>query len=476
MRRLHFAVLLSLFVPLADAPAQSYDQLDPSVRSVVAVSEPVVALTNVTVIDGTGAAPRPGQTIIIRNGRIAQVGPAGSTQVPAGARVLDLPGHTVIPGLVGMHNHTFYTTPRRSVQANFSMPRLYLASGVTTTRTTGSMSPYSELNLKKRIDAGQVPGPRMFVTGPYISGDGAGAGMYEVGTPEDARRVVNYWAKEGASWFKFYTLITREEMKAAIEEAHKLGLKVTGHLCSVGFREAVALGIDALEHSLFANSEYDPNKKPDECPYQTMEASLVNLDMNSPQVKATIDDMVRNNVAMTSTLAIYELYVPGRPPELDPRMLEAMSPETREEYLAARKRIMENPETGTPEEVFKKAMQFDRMFVKAGGLLAAGSDPTGNGGALPGFGDQRNYELLIEAGFTPEETVRIMTLNGAKVLGIDKDLGSIETGKIADLVVIQGDPVKTPKDIRNVTVVFKDGVGYDSARLLAAVKGVVGVR
>jgi imidazolonepropionase-like amidohydrolase len=264
-------------------------------------------------------------------------------------------------------------------------------------------------------------------------------------------------------------------MKAAIEEAHKHGLKVTGHLCSVGFREAVALGIDALEHSLFANSEYDANKKPDQCP-ATVEASLANLDMKSPAVRATIDDMVKRKVAMTSTLAIYELYVPGRPPQLDPRMLDAMSPETREEYLASRKRIADNPAMGTPEAVFKKAMEFDRMFAAAGGLLAAGSDPTGSGGALPGFGDQRNHELLVEAGFSPLESIKIMTLNGAKVLGVDKDLGSIETGKVADLVVTRGNPAVTPADLRNVTIVFKDGVGYDSAKLLTAVKGVVGVR
>ena len=475
MRRLRIALFLLSVLPVAQLDAQSFDRLSAGVRGVVAVPEPVIALTHVRVIDGTGAAPKEDQTVIIENGRIKTIGASASVQVPAGARTLDLAGHSVIPGIVGMHDHTFYTTSRRSIQANFSMPRLYLASGVTTTRTTGSMSPYSELNLKKRIDAGEVPGPRMHVTGPYISGDGAGSGMYEVGTPEDARRVVAYWAKEGATWFKFYTLITRAEMKAAIEEAHKHGLKVTGHLCSVGFREAVALGIDALEHSLFANSEYDPNKKPDQCP-STVEASLANLDMKSPAVRATIDDMVKNNVAMTSTLAIYELYVPGRPKDLDPRMLEAMSPETREEYLAHRKRLAENPSVGTPETVFKKAMEFDRMFVAAGGLLAAGSDPTGSGGALPGFGDQRNHELLVEAGFTPVEALKIMTLNGAKVLGVDKDLGSVEAGKIADLVVVRGNPAATPAEIRNVTLVFKDGVGYDSARLLAAVKGVVGVR
>src|SRR5688572_1025447 len=264
-------------------------------------------------------------------------------------------------------------------------------------------------------------------------------------------------------------------MKAAIDEAHRHGLKLTGHLCSVGYREAVALGIDALEHGLFANSEYDANKTPDKCP-STMSASHAALDVNSPEVKATFAEMVRNNVAMTSTLAVYELFVPNRPPELDARMLDAMSPETKEEYLATRKRLAENPSAASSPAVFKKAMEYERAFVAAGGLLAAGVDPTGNGGALPGFGDQRNHELLVEAGFSPVESIRIMTLNGAKVLGVDKDLGSIEAGKIADLAVVRGNPAANPADIRNTTLVFKDGVGYDSAKLIEAVKGSVGVR
>ena len=264
-------------------------------------------------------------------------------------------------------------------------------------------------------------------------------------------------------------------MKAAIDEAHRHGLKLTGHLCSVGYREAVALGIDALEHGLFANAEYDPNKQPDQCP-RTAGASLVALDVESQDVRRTIREMVDNDVAMTSTLAVYELFVPNRPPELDPRMLDAMSAETRAEYLDTRKRIAENPESGIAPEVLTKAMAFERAFVEAGGLLAAGVDPTGNGGALPGFGDQRNLELLVEAGFTVPEAVRIMTLNGATVLGVDDELGSIETGKIADLAVVRGNPAASPADLRNTTLVFKDGVGYDTAKLIASVKGTVGVR
>jgi imidazolonepropionase-like amidohydrolase len=468
------ALIAGLALP-AGAAAQSFQQLSDDVRSLVSVPESVVALTNVRVIDGTGAAPRENQTVLIANGRITAVGPASSIRAPAEARVLDLSGHTAFPGLIGLHNHTFYTTSfGRSVQLNFSAPRLYLGSGVTTIRTTGSMSPYSELNLKRAIAEGRTPGPRMHVTGPYLTGEGAGGGMYQVSSPEEARRVVAYWAEEGATWFKFYTLISREAMKAAIDEAHKRGLKLTGHLCSVGYREAVALGIDNLEHGLFANSEYHPDKRPDACP-QGYAATFRTLDVSSAPVRATLEDMVRNKVAMTSTLAVYELSVPNRPP-LEQRMLDAMSPETREEYLTTRRRIAENPNSGRSEDVLKKGMQYEREFVRLGGLLAAGVDPTGNGGALPGFGDQRNLELLVEAGFTPVEALQIMTLNGAKVLGVDKDLGSIETGKIADLVVVQGNPAANPGDIRNVVHVFKDGVGYDPVKLIESVKGVVGIR
>jgi imidazolonepropionase-like amidohydrolase len=434
---------------------------------------PVIALVGVTVVDGTGAAPAEGQTIVIRDGRIQAVGPAAEVQIPEGAEVHELDGHTVIPGLVGLHNHTFYTTARRSVQLDFSSPRLYLGSGVTTIRTTGAASPYSEINMKRQIDAGRSPGPRMHITGPYITGTGAGGHMLTVDSAEQARRVVGYWAEEGATWFKAYTLISREALGAAIAEAHARGLKFTGHLCSVSYREAVALGIDNLEHGLFANSDYDPTKEPDECP-SGMRGRMVDLDVDSPEVQQTFRDMIDNGVSMSSTLAVYELSLPGRPP-LEERFERAMAPGALEEYMATRRAIAQGDRT-TTEQVFRKAQEYEVAFVRAGGLLGAGVDPTGNGGALPGFGDQRNHELLIEAGFSPVESIQILTLNGARILDIDDELGSVEPGKIADLAVIRGNPVETPAEIRNVVTVFKDGIGYDAESLIRSVDGVVGIR
>ncbi len=457
--------------------AQPASSLSEDAKEFVSFDAKTIALTHVQLVDGTGAAPKKDQTIVIKDGEIAAVGQSSQVSIPEDADVLDLKGHTVIPGIVGLHDHTFYTTNRREAQMNTSSPRLYLASGVTTIRTTGSFSPYSEINMKRSIEDGESVGPRMHITGPYISGPApgrAGATMAQVSTPDDARRVVAYWAEEGATWFKAYTRISRAELAAAIDEAHQRGLKFTGHICSVSFTEAVDLGIDNLEHGFFTNSDWHATKKADECPTD-LEESLRDLDISSDEVQATIRHMVDNGVAMTSTLAVYELYVPGRPP-LEDRNLQALSPGAREEYLAARAEIAAEAEESNMKQLFPRAQAFEYAFVQAGGLLAAGVDPTGNGGALPGFGDQRNYELLLEAEFTPVETLQIMTLNGAKVLGLEDQIGSVEPGKLADLVVIKGDPVQVPADIRQVVTVFKDGVGYDSQKLIESVNGQVGLQ
>jgi imidazolonepropionase-like amidohydrolase len=466
-------LIAALVTPIAVA-AQTFSSLAEPVRPFVSVSEPSVALTHVRIVDGTGAPPLEDQTIVIGQGKIAAVAPAQQARVPAGARTIDLTGHTVIPGLVGMHDHTFYTTRGRSVQLQFSAPRLYLGAGVTTIRTTGGTSPYHEINMKRGIDQGAIPGPRIHLTGPYLTGPGGAATMAQVATPEDARRIVNYWADEGVTWFKAYTDISRAALGAAIDQAHQRGLKFTGHLCSVSFREAVELGIDSLEHGFFTNSDYVPNRQRDHCA-PDMRDSLLKVAIDGPEVQRTIRDMVDRKVALNSTLAVYELSYPDRPP-LEDRVLEALSPEAREEYLSTRKETSDRAAQSPMPELFRRAQAFERAFVKAGGLLGAGVDPTGMGGALPGFGDQRNYELLIEAGFPPAEAIQIMTLNGARILGVDKQLGSVAAGKTADLVVIRGNPIAQPAEIRNVTIVFKDGVGYDSAKLLSSVKGQVGIR
>ena len=457
----------------APQPADAAQQF----ADLVAVDADPVALTGVKLFDGTGGPARDGQTIVIADGRVAAVGDDGGVEVPDGAEVLDLSGHTVMPGLIGLHNHSFYTASGgRSAQLSFSAPRLYLASGLTTIRTTGARAPYEEINLQEEIEAGLAVGPTIFVTGPYLTGQQGSRTMAQLDGPETARRVVRYWSEEGVDWFKAYTWISRAELGAAIEEAHAHGINVTAHLCSVGYREAVALGIDNLEHGLFANSEYDPSKQPDECP-PGFRNTYGDLDVNGPDVQQTFQDMVDNDVSMTSTLAVYEISVPGRGP-LDPRVWEVLAPAVAADVRAQFDEIRgADPASGVgiSPDLLRIAMDYEYAFVQAGGLLAAGVDPTGYGAAPPGLGDQRNFELLLEAGFTASEVVEIMSANGARVLGVFDEVGSVEAGKRADLVVVEGD-VEADGNIRGTSIVFRHGVGWDSDALIESVRGLVGIR
>jgi imidazolonepropionase-like amidohydrolase len=461
--------------------------LSPGVRTFVKVDAPVVVLTHVRVIDGTGAAAREDQTIILRKGKIESVGDASAANVPQDAQVLDLHGYSVIPGLVGMHDHMFYPAGNGVFgEMAFSFPRLYLAAGVTTIRTTGSLEPYSDLEIKKAIDAGKMPGPRIHVTGPYLEGAGSWAiQLHQLTGPEDATRTVNFWLDQGVDNFKAYMFITPAELSAAIAAAHKRGAKVTGHLCSIGFREAADLGIDDLEHGLLVDTEFLPGKKPGECPDNPENPDLISkLDVKAGPLHDMILYLVQHHVAVTSTLPVFEMGSFSGRPTLQKRVLDALSTDARAAILE--RRVRSSDATHIREEygsdvspwpaAFKKEMEFEHAFAQAGGLLLAGLDPTGMGGVIAGFGDQREVELLVEAGFTPLEAIHIATANGAQYLGESDRIGTIAPGKQADLGVIKGDPSKKIEDIENMETVFKDGVGYDSAKLIESVGGVVGSR
>ncbi|MFZ3210800.1 MAG: amidohydrolase family protein [Terriglobales bacterium] len=462
-------------------------QLSPEVKAFVTVDAPVIALTHMRVIDGTGAPPKDDQTIVIANGRIQSVSDAAKAAVPGDAKVLDLHGYSVIPGLVGMHDHMFYPAGGGwFTEMGYSFPRLYLGSGVTTIRTTGGLETYTDIELKKQIDNGKAPGPKINVTGPYLEGEGSFAvQMHALTGPEDARKTVAFWAGQGATSFKAYMFITRAELGAAIDEAHKSGLKITGHLCSVTFREAAALGIDDLEHGLLVDTDFVPDKKPDTCPPTgpALKQLAEQIDIHGPEVQQTIRELVAHHVAVTSTLPVFEMFLPERP-SLQQRMLDALSPDARATFLANKVRVGDaaflrqryGTEASPWPALLKKEMQFERAFVEAGGRLLAGEDPTGIGGVIAGYGDQREVELLVEAGFTPAEAIRIASFNGAQFLGEADRIGSIVPGKQADLVVIHGDPSSNIADIEKVETVFKDGIGYDSAKLINSVRGLVGLR
>ena len=467
------------------APALSQTAPAPLAAYVIENS-PVLVLMHVRVINGTGAPPAEDQRIDIEGGKILRVQSAKLRNAfPANAKILDLSGKTVIPGIVGMHEHLFYTGPDRGSDGMpyysemiDSGPRLYLAGGVTTARTAGSMEPYADLALKKIIDGGLKPGPKLHITGPYIGDFQAQIPqLHALMDAEDAGRTVDYWAAEGVTSFKAYMSIKPAELKVAIEHAHAKGLKVTGHLCAVGFTEAANLGIDNLEHGITVDTEFYPGKLPGVCPARAAAEDLAKrVEIDSAPVQAMIQTLIAHHVAITSTLAVFEVTVPNRPPlSEESRAREAFSPQAWSTYLRRRAAIAEEnlPEEGA---TLKKEMQFERAFVKAGGLLMAGCDPTSFGGVLPGYGDQRNVQLLVEAGFTPVEAIHIATQNGALFLGEADQVGSIAQGRAADLVVLSGNPNERIEEIENVQMVFKDGVAFDPAKLQQSVRGLVGLR
>ena len=470
--RMHGWFLSAGFLCSAIAAAQPIDALGPDMRTLLRVTTPRVILEHVQIIDGTGAAPSPDRNIHIEGGKITAIS-AGADQSPSDrTTILDLRGHSVMPGIVGMHNHLYfmarpnlkpdgdYEGPTIRLEMTFSAPRMYLANGVTTMRTTGSIDPYAELKLKQSIESGAVPGPHIDVTGPYLDGSG--------NNPEEARQTVADWADRGVTSFKAYKHITREEMNAAVKEAHKRDLKITGHLCSVTYEEAAEIGIDNLEHGFFVNTALDPGKKPDTSIETGGDYTLEHV--TPREADRLIATLIQHHVAITSTLPGTAASLDGQPP-LRPAVLQAMSPPVRDGVLYGRNRPANKPAQAKTALLLRREMDLERAFVAAGGLLLAGADSVGFSGNIPGFGDQREIELLVDAGFTPVQAIRIATLNGATFLGRQERIGSIATGKNADLVVVKGDPATHIADIENVEIVFKDGVGYDPGKLLDSVKG-----
>jgi imidazolonepropionase-like amidohydrolase len=445
---------------------------------------PVIALLHVEVIDGTGSAAQGDQTVLIDHGKISAVGASAKLAVPSGAKVIDASGKTVIPGIVGMHEHLFYPStaegPLTAVEQFFSFPPLYLASGVTTARTTGSMDPYGDLAVKSRVDSGHMLGPTFYLSTPYLQGaPSLIPQMYELKDAEDARAFVRYWHSVGFTSVKAYVDVTPDELRAGIDEAHKLNMKVTGHICSVGYNEAADMGIDNLEHGPFGapDGELYSQRKPGICGpdyFAELRDIVMNVEPDSPQLKQTIQNLVAHHVAITSTLAVLE---GGLRPPMDrnglmtrTRML--LVPEAWSKVMTSR--ANREATDAFSQALLQKEMKFEREFVAAGGVLMAGCDPTGDGHTLAGLGDQRNIELLAEAGFSPAEAIHIAAQNGAVFLGESERIGTVAAGKQADLVLLNGDLGKDITTIERPEVVFKAGIGYDSNAIYQSLRGKVG--
>ena len=463
---------------LAAPPAAAQrPTLSNAIRQFVALDTTVFAIANVRVIDGTGVPARTGQTVVVRDGRIESVGATASTTLPAGVKTIDGTGKSLMPGLVMVHEHFFYPTGP-GVYGNLaeSFSRLYLAGGVTALRTGGNMNGFGDIALAKAVADGNKVGPWIDATAPYVNGPGLGLGqVYALKDVADARRHVNYWADMGATSFKVYMQISREALKATIEEAHKRGLKVTGHICSVTYREAAGLGIDNLEHGFFASTDFVKDKQPDVCPGQgTGQQTITALDENSAEFKSLVAELVARKVALTSTLTVFEAGAAAAAGRPMPPGTEVLVQPLRDTYEQRFTSTARNPSAANVK-LLQNAMKLEAAFHRAGGTLVAGTDPTGGGGVIPGYSNQHQVVLMVESGIPPLDAIKIATLNGANYLGIGARTGSIAVGKRADLMLVAGDPSTTIGDIRRVEMVFKQGVAWDSRKLIDSVKGRVGI-
>lgn len=463
-------------------PAFSQIKFNDETKKYIEYNTPVTVFKNTLLIDGKGNAARPNQTVIISNGKIDWVGDDAKAIIPKDANNIDLNGKAIMPGLVMLHEHMYISAhsiePRypNLRQLPFSFPRLYLAAGATTIRTCGSIEPYSDLRIKKDIDLGVLPGPNMELTAPYIEGSSTRfPQMKENKTAAEAAAFVNYWADQGFTSFKAYMGVDKPTLKAAIDAAHKRQLKITGHLDIVTYKEAASLGMDNLEHGFMASTDFAVGKKENEPPAAGAAIrSLSNLDIQSDSVKQFIQFLIDKKTGITSSLAVFEGFTTTQP-QPNQEALNAMSPDTRDFYLQRFANTKSAKGPTVYDRAYANAAKMEKLFYDMGGLLTVGTDPTGNGGTLAGFGNWRAIELLVEAdGFTPLEAIKIATQNGSIAIGFDKTIGTIEVGKSANLLIIDGDPSKNISDIRKVVYVFKNGVGYNSKKLFESVKGKVG--
>lgn len=470
--KIYLLILVLLFID-----SFSYAQeFTPEVSRFIKIGAPVIVLTDAKVMDGTGRPAKVHQTIVIRNGLISETGTDKEVSIPAGAQVINCSGKTVIPGLVMLHEHLFYTMFLdryfNIAEMSSTFAKMYLAGGATTIRTAGSIEPQTDLAIKRMIGEGKLAGPNMDVTAPYIERPGYDIpALNTIKDSAEAAASVIFWANKGCTSFKMYMHATRQDLQAVVREAHKRGLKITGHLCTLTYREAAELGIDNLEHGFMASSDFDTAKKVNEFDFPAARQALQALDVNSPKMKSLIQYLVSKKVALTSTLPVFEPNT-GREDILGGGK-ESLLPQV-DETVTARWKNSQHKDSASLV-LFKKNMAWEKQFYDAGGLLVAGTDPTGSGRTIAGYGSRREIELLVDAGFTPVQAIKIATLNGAVYLGRNKEIGTVEKGKSADLVLINGDLETDIKNIRNTEIVFKKGIGFDSKAIFDSVKGKVGL-
>lgn len=410
-------------------------------------SKGALAVTNANLIDGTGKAPVPYAVIVIENGRITQIGAKSAVKIPKGARRFDAKGKYVLPGLWDMHAHF----------QQVEWGPVYLAAGVTTVRDVANEFEFI-VSVRDAIKQGRGLGPRLLLAGVIDGENPAAVGVMRAGTPEKARALVNRYYQAGFNQIKVYSSVKPEILPVITAEAHRLGLTVTGHVPNgMNALEAVEAGMDQINHVRYLPPVLFP---PDFKPVPGVQPTV---DVNSPEAKAAIELFKKHNTVFDPTLVIYELFLhPASKPFSDFEPGAAKLP--RELYAPINN-------TGVPPEREKQAQENLNLFLnivgtlhKQGLTVVAGTDQV-----VPGHSLRREIELYVQAGFTPMEAIQAATIVPARVMKQDKDLGTLETGKIADLILVDGNPLDNISNLRNTRFVIANGRLFDCAELWQSV-------
>jgi imidazolonepropionase-like amidohydrolase len=403
-------------------------------REVNEVAKPdgakVIAITGATLIDGRGAAPAPDTTVVVRGEKIVAVGPRATTHAPDGAQVIDARGLSLLPGLIDAHFH---------LDGDDGLPPLYLSHGVTSTRDPGA---WIEAYDATRHSGSPIP--RLFLAGPHL--DTAPPAYPEdsfiVRDEDETRIAVNRFIDQGASVIKVYFRLPLGLIKVAVETAHERGTPVTSHLEIVDARDAIRAGLDGVEHVTSFGTALSPTREAEKYRQSVLADNNARregrykvwsqIDLNSPGVKPVLDLIVERGVFLSPTLAVFE------------------------------RRLGDQGATETHARGFKNMLTFVGMAKRAGARIVVGSHSSVPH-AERGWAYQREMELLVESGLTPIEAITAATMENARFFRVTDRLGSVEAGKLADLVLIDGDPTKDIGAMRRVKRVMLNGLWVEPA-------------
>ena len=431
-----------------------------------------VVLRGGILVDVVSAQEIRGSVIVIQGERIEQVGAEGSLAIPPGAQVVDVRSKWIIPGLIDSHAHA--QSPEETPFA------LYLANGVTTIRNPGGNITVLRMT-RERLARGELLGPRLFFSGPLLDGMPPvwPEGSLLVDSPQRARSAVNFLADQGADFVKIYNNVKEPELKVIVETAKERGLPVAGHIPrSMTMTRAVELGMTRLEHIRVTGREMlsaEEAAKIDPLPLGTREPMLwQRFDLQSEKMRALVARLAESKVFLDPTLLIsQQTEVPDLEAERNDPNNQYLSPAAVEEAVKSAK----NPLFDLPSdlqtvaaEAFRKQEQFVGMCNQAGVRIIAGTDGPGIGSLLPGFGLHRELELLVASGLSPVEALRAATSTAAQALGKQDQLGTIAPGRLADMVVLDADPLEGVQNLGKIRLVVARGKTYAPQALLEEVR------